>query len=156
MTAKVRTCLWFAGNGEEAARFYVSLLPDSRIERSFRPKPGEPVLVMDFTLSGTPYQVLNGPPMFRHSEAASISVLTNDQAETDRLWAALTAGGGEESRCGWLKDRFGVSWQIVPATLPKLLGDADRAAAGRAMEAMMTMRKIDIAAIEAAFAGRQS
>lgn len=153
MTAKVRTCLWYDGKGEEAAEFYVSLLPNSGIESVFRPQPDGPALVVDFNLSGTPYQALNGGPQFRHSEAASISVLTHDQEETDRLWRALTANGGSESMCGWLKDRYGVSWQIVPETLPRLLMDSDRAGAGRAMHAMLGMRKIDIAALEAAFRG---
>lgn len=153
MTAKVKTCLWFDTQGEEAARFYVSLLPDSRIDSVFRPTPDGPPLVVEFTLAGTPYLVLNGGPQFRHTEAASISVRTKDQAETDRLWAALTADGGEENRCGWLKDRFGLSWQIVPEAFPRLLSDPDRAAADRAMQAMMKMIKLDIAALEAAFRG---
>lgn len=158
--AKVRTCLWFDKNGEEAARFYVSLLPDSRIESVTRSpadwpsgKAGE-AIVIDFTLGGTPYQILNGGPNFTHSEAASISVVTADQAETDRLWAALSADGGKEIQCGWVRDRFGLSWQIVPEVLAWALSNPDRAAAKRAMEAMMTMVKIDVAAIEAALAGR--
>ena len=153
-SAKVRTCLWFDKQGEEAARFYVSLLPDSHVENVLSPDPDGPALVVEFTLAGTPFMILNGGPLFTHSEAASISVLTKDQAETDRLWDALVADGGGESQCGWLKDRFGVSWQIVPEQLPRCLASADRAAAGRAMQAMMGMHKIDIAAIEAAFEGR--
>lgn len=153
MTAKVRTCLWYDGKAEEAAEFYVSLLPNSRIESIFRPQPNGSALVVDFNLSGTPYQGLNGGPQFRHSEAASISVLTKDQEETDRLWEALTANGGSESMCGWLVDRYGVSWQIVPEALPRMIMDPDREAAGRAMRAMMGMRKIDIAGLEAAFRG---
>jgi len=108
--AKVRTCLWFDGNGHEAAEFYVSLLPDSYIENVVHPKPGEPPLVVEFTLAGAPMMILNGGPQFTHSEAASISVLAKDQEETDRLWSALTAGGGTESMCAWLKDKYGVSW----------------------------------------------
>lgn len=154
MTSKVRTCLWFDGDGEEAAKLYVSLIPDSRIESLFRPKPGEPPLVVNFTLGGAPYQALNGGPTFTHSEAASISVMTADQEETDRLWAALTADGGSESQCGWLKDRFGVSWQIVPEAVPRLLMDQDREAGGRAFEALMGMVKIDIAQLEAAHRGQ--
>lgn len=154
MNAKVRTCLWFEANGEEAAKFYVSLLPDSAIERTFSPEPDGPPLVVDFTLAGTPYQILNGGPHFKLSEAASISVLTRDQAETDRLWKTLTADGGEESMCGWLKDRFGVSWQIVPEAVPELISHSDKPAAKRAMDALMQMRKIDVAAIEAAFNGK--
>lgn len=153
MTAKVRTCLWFDGVGEDAANLYVSLLPDSRIEDEFRPHPNSPPLIVNFTLAGAPYQALNGGAQFTHSEAASISVLTRDQEETDRMWAALTADGGAESQCGWLKDRFGMSWQIVPEALPRMLTDPDRAAADRAMQAMLAMRKIDIAALEAAFRG---
>ncbi|MEQ1719043.1 MAG: VOC family protein [Hyphomicrobium sp.] len=151
--SKVKTCLWFDGNGEEAARLYVSLLPGSDIGRLFRPDANGPALVVEFTLAGTPYQALNGGPQFPHTEAASISVATEDQAETDRLWDALVANGGAESRCGWLKDRFGVSWQIVPEALPKLLGGPDKAASARVMQAMMKMAKIDIAALEAAARG---
>jgi predicted 3-demethylubiquinone-9 3-methyltransferase (glyoxalase superfamily) len=151
ITHRVRTCLWFDGQGQEAAELYVSLIPDSRIENVMRPSPDAPVLMLDFTLGGTPYQALNGGPEFLHSEAASISVLCPDQAETDRLWHALTADGGSESMCGWLKDRFGLSWQIVPEALPRLLADPDRAAAGRAMQALMGMRRIVVADLEAAF-----
>lgn len=155
MTQRVRTCLWYESGAEEAARFYVSLLPDSRIESEHRSSPGAPPLVVNFTLGGTPYQALNGGLHFKLTEAASISVLCEDQAETDRLWNALVADGGEESQCGWLKDRFGLSWQIVPEALPRLLADPDREAAGRAMQAMMGMRKIDIAVLEAAHRGEQ-
>ena len=116
-TAKVRTCLWFDGRGREAAEFYVSLLPDSAIEAPYRPAPDAPPLVVEFTLAGTPYMILNGGPQYPHTPTASISVPTRDQEETDRLWAALTADGGRESRCGWLVDRYGVSWQIVPEAL---------------------------------------
>ena len=150
---KVRTCLWFDGNGKEAAEFYVSLLPGSYMESAFSPAPGGPPLIAEFTLAGAPYMILNGGPMFKHSPAASISVLTKDQEETDRLWNALVADGGEESMCAWLVDRFGVSWQIVPERLPQLLQADDKAAAGRARDAMLKMRKIDIAALEAAFNG---
>ena len=152
MNAKVRTCLWFEGNGHEAADFYVSLLPDSAIERVFHPAPGAPPLVIDFRLGGTPYQILNAGPGFKHTEAASISVLTADQAETDRLWAMLCQGGSE-GKCGWLKDRYGVSWQIVPAALPQLMSTADAAAGGRLMQAIMTMNKLDLATLEAAAKG---
>jgi predicted 3-demethylubiquinone-9 3-methyltransferase (glyoxalase superfamily) len=154
-TSKVRTCLWFDGNGEEAVAFYTSLLPDSFIELENRPDPNGPPLVIEFRLAGAPYMILNGGPMFEHSPAASISVLTKDQAETDRLWEALTADGGEESHCGWLTDRFGLSWQIIPEAMPHMLMADDKAAAGRAQAAMMQMRKIDVAAMEAAFQGRE-
>lgn len=153
MNAKVRTCLWFNSEAEAAVEFYVALIPGSAIERVFRPEPGAAAVTVDFTLGGSHYQALNGGPRFPHSEAASLVVMTEDQAETDRLWSALTADGGSESRCGWLKDRYGLSWQIVPAVLPRLLSDPDSAAAARAMQAMMGMRKIDIAMIEAAHRG---
>lgn len=150
---KVRTCLWFQEGGVKAAQFYVSLLPDSRIDGVFEHgRPDDP-MVVEFTLAGAPMMILTGGPHYKLTPAASISVLTKDQAETDKLWAALLDGGGQESMCGWLEDRFGVSWQIVPEVLPKLINDANRAAGMRAQQAMMTMRKIDIAGIEAAFAG---
>ena len=152
-TTSVRTCLWFDGQGEEAARFYVSLLPGSAIESVHRPAPDGPALIVEFSLAGAPYMVLNGGPKYTHTPAASISVSTEDQETTDRLWAALTADGGRESRCGWLVDRFGVSWQIVPRAVGRLLGDGDREAAGRAQAAMLQMRKLDVAAMEAAFRG---
>ncbi|MCG8445881.1 MAG: VOC family protein [Hyphomicrobiales bacterium] len=150
-TAKLRTCLWFNGKGEEAAEFYVSLLPESHIEKIYRPDPDGPALVTEFTLAGAPYMTLNGGPHFDHSPAASVSVLTKDQAETDRLWETLTADGGQEGQCAWLTDKYGVSWQIVPEVLPKMVGSDDKAAAARAHRAMMGMTKIDIAALEAAF-----
>lgn len=150
---RVATCLWYDDVAEQAAKLYVSLIPGSSITSTLRVEPGGPALLVEFTLGGAPFQALNGGPQFRLDEAASISVSTRDQAETDRLWNALLADGGSESQCGWLKDRFGLSWQIVPEVLPRMLGDADRAAAGRAMQAMLSMRKIDIAALEAAFRG---
>lgn len=149
---KVRTCLWFEKDGEEAAHFYCSLLPNSRVEGAYAPQPGPPIVV-DFTLGGAPYQILIGGPHYKLSPAASISVLTEDQEETDRLWSALLADGGEESVCGWLTDRFGVSWQIVPKALMQTLWSDDKDASMRAHKAMMTMRKINIAAIEKAFKG---
>lgn len=146
---KIRTCWWFDGNGHEAARYYVSLLPESYIEGEAT-AGGAPPVVVQFTLAGVPMMILNGGPHYRQTPAASISVLTETQAETDGLWAALTADGGAESQCGWLIDRWGVSWQIVPRRLTELLGAPDRAAAALAQAAMMTMKKIDIAALEAA------
>ena len=150
---KVRTCLWFDQSAEEAAQFYVELVPRSAIETTSRPEPGKPALVVALSLAGAPFMFLNGGPRYKQSPAASIAVRTADQAETDRLWVALLAGGGEESMCGWLTDRFGVSWQVVPEALPRLIGASDREAAGRALRAMLKMRKIDIAALEAAFRG---
>ncbi|MCO5135331.1 MAG: VOC family protein [Phyllobacteriaceae bacterium] len=153
MKPDVRTCLWFEKDGEAAARLYTSLLPESRIESSFHPEPGKPPLVVDFVLAGVPYQILNGGPMFTQSEAASISVTVADQAEADRLWNALTADGGREGQCGWLKDRWGVSWQIVPQAVLDMLKNDDRLAAGRAMAAMMTMHRLDIDTMRKAFDG---
>lgn len=152
-THSVRTCLWFGGNGHDAAQFYVGLLPDSRIESAFTPNPDAPPLVIDFTLAGTKYQILNAEPRFPHTEAASISVVTPDQAETDRLWDALTADGGQPVQCGWCKDRFGLSWQIVPAPFLRLMASPDGEKRGRAMAAMMQMVKLDVAALQAAFDG---
>jgi predicted 3-demethylubiquinone-9 3-methyltransferase (glyoxalase superfamily) len=149
---EVRTCLWFHRGGLAAARFYVELLPHSALEAPL-PADGEPEpLVVHFRLNGAPFSILNGGPRYTLSPAASIVVNTPDQAETDRLWDAL-CDGGAPSRCGWLVDRYGVSWQIVPEALPRLLGDPDRAAAHRAMQAMLQMGKIEVAALEAAFRG---
>lgn len=152
---KVRPCFWFQAGGLKAAEFYVSLLPDSRIDAVFEHGVPQDPMVVEFTLAGTPMMILTGGPTYKLTPAASISVLTKDQAETDRLWTALLEGGGKESMCGWLEDRFGVAWQIVPEMLPMRINAADRAAGQRAQAAMMTMRKIDIAGIEAAFAGEE-
>ncbi|PDV98828.1 VOC family protein [Candidatus Chloroploca asiatica] len=145
-SSSVAVCLWYDSNAEEAARFYTSLLPNSAILSV------SPVMVT-FTLDGVPFQALNGGPQFKPTEAASIAVTTKDQQETDYLWSALTADGGEEGQCAWLKDRFGVSWQIVPQILSKLLGSPDRQAANRATQAMLQMSKIDIETLESAFNG---
>ncbi len=144
MSSAVSVCLWYDGNAEEAARLYTSLIPNSEINST------SPVMVT-FTLDGVPFQALNGGPKFKPTEAASLVISTKDQEDTDRLWSALTADGGSEGRCGWLKDRFGVSWQIVPQILPKLVGATDRQAADRALQAMLKMSKIDIKALDAAF-----
>lgn len=153
MKPDIRTCLWFDNDGEAAAKLYVSLLADSHLEDSYRPDPEKPPLIVNFTLSGVPYQILNGGPMFPQSEAASISVVVEDQAEADRLWDALTADGGKESQCGWLKDRWGVSWQIVPQPVLDMLMAEDRKAAERATEAMMKMQRLDVAEMRKAFDG---
>ena len=155
MGNRIRTCLWFRdGRGREAAGFYCALVPGSRIERVFHGDAGHgPFAVIDFTLGGVPYQILDAGPAFSLSEAVSISVETDDQAETDRLWGALTADGGEESVCGWLKDRYGVSWQVYPRRLTELTLNADKDVSAKAMAAMMAQKKIDIAAIEAAVRG---
>lgn len=151
--SKIRTCLWFDGNGHDAAAFYVSLIPDSEVTgEKGRTRSGAPLMV-NFHLAGVPYQALNGGPTYRASPATSIAVTTEDQDETDRLWAALTADGGKESRCAWCVDRFGISWQVVPKALPNYIGGSDPDGARRATEAMMTMTKIDIAALKAAYEG---
>lgn len=152
MTNSIRTCLWFEdGRGPEAAAFYCSLIPGSRVERTFRGDAGMGAFsVTDFTLGGVPYQILDAGPYFKLTEAVSISVETPDQAESDRLWYALTADGGEESNCGWLKDRYGVSWQVFPKRLTELTTHSDKAISEAAMAEMMKQKKIDIAAIEAA------
>ena len=153
MTSSIRTCLWFRdGRGREAAEFYCSLIPGSRVETVFDIGAGHGTII-DFSLGGVPYQILDAGPHFTLTEAVSISVETVDQAETDRLWAALTADGGEESHCGWLKDRYGVSWQIFPKRLTELTLRADKNVSAKAIEAMMKQKKIDIAAIEAAVRG---
>ena len=152
MSNTIRTCLWFQdGRGAEAAAFYCALVPGSRVESVF---VGDNVMgtftVVDFSLGGAPYQILDAGPHFTLNEAASISVATDDQAESDRLWYALIADGGEESMCGWLKDRYGVSWQVFPKRLTELTTSADRQVCAKAMAAMMTQKRIDIVAIEAA------
>ena len=151
--SKIRTCIWFDDQAEEAARFYVSLLPDSRIEKVYRPFPDGSVFAVEFTLAGAPYRVHNGGPLFRFIQAVSISVLTKDQEETDQLWEALIADGGSPSLCGWLTDKYGLSWQIIPEALPRLLSSDDKVAAQRAQRAMMKMRKIEIAVLESASNG---
>lgn len=151
MTSSIRTCLWFRdGRGREAAEFYCTLIPGSRIEATFDISGDGASWLIDFTLGWVPYQILDAGPMFTLTEAVSISVETDDQAETDRLWAALTTNGGEESHCGWLKDRYGVSWQVFPRRLTELTLRADKIVSAKAIAAMMKQKKIDIAEIEAA------
>lgn len=152
-TPRISTCLWYDGGAEEAARFYTSLVEDSAITGVMRPDPDGPALLVEFTLAGVPYQALNGGPHFTLSEAASIVIATRDQAETDRLWTALIAGGGSPSRCGWCRDRFGLSWQVVPARLLELLNHPDREVAQRVTQVMLTMGKLELAPLEAAAAG---
>lgn len=143
-------CLWFDGNAEEAAQLYTSLLPNSHIDKVWRSPADTPsgpagmVLTVDFTLNGQRLQGLNGGPEFRFSEAISMVIECEDQAEVDRLWDALTADGGEPGPCGWLKDRYGLSWQIVPRELNELVADSDPERARRAMEAMLKMGKIEV------------
>lgn len=156
---KITPCLWFDGQAEQAAKFYVSLLPDSRVEKVTRSPADTPsgpagsVITVEFTLAGSRYVGLNGGPMFRFTEAVSFQIACADQAEVDRLWAALSEGGSE-SRCGWLKDRWGLSWQIIPARMLELLSDPDPARGRRAMEAMLRMGKLNVAELERAADGR--
>jgi 2-polyprenyl-6-hydroxyphenyl methylase/3-demethylubiquinone-9 3-methyltransferase len=160
MPSKNTICLWYEGNALEAANFYAETFPDSKVTAVHR-APGDypdgkqgDILTVEFTVMGIPCIGLNGGPMFKHSEAFSFQVATEDQAETDRLWNAIVGNGGEESVCGWCKDKWGVSWQISPRVLIEAVTSSDQAAAKRAFDAMMEMKKIDIAAIEAAVAGR--
>jgi len=156
---KITPFLWFDGQAEDAARFYVSLLPDSRIDRVTRSPADTPsgaagmILTVEFTLAGTRFIGLNGGPHYRFSEAFSIQIACADQAEVDRLWAALT-DGGSEGRCGWLKDRWGLSWQAVPIRLHELMADPDPDRSRRTTEAMLKMAKLDIAELERAADGR--
>ncbi len=157
--SKISPCLWFDGEAEEAAKLYVSLLPDSRIEKIQRNTVDSPagkagsVLVVEFMLAGQRFMALNGGTRFEYTHAVSFKIDCADQAEVDRLWDSLSSNGGQVERCGWLKDRYGVSWQIVPTVLPELLGGPDRAGAQRAMQAMMQMVKLDIAGLRKAYAG---
>ena len=156
--SKIAPCLWFNGQAEEAARFYVSLFPDAVITAVSRygdgaPFPAGTALMVEFSLAGQRFQALNGGPQFTHSEAMSLSIRAKDAAEVDHYWNALTANGGRESQCGCLKDRFGVSWQVVPDGLAELMSDPDPARARRAMQALMHMRKLDLAAMRAAAQG---
>jgi predicted 3-demethylubiquinone-9 3-methyltransferase (glyoxalase superfamily) len=156
---KLTPSLWFDGQAEEAARFYTTVFPDGRIDKINRAPADYPsghkgdVITVDFTVFGQSFMGLNGGPDFQFNEAISFVIDCADQAEVDRYWDALVEGGGEHGPCGWLKDRFGVSWQVVPRRLQELTEGSDPAGAQRAMEAMLQMGKIDIAELEAAYAG---
>jgi predicted 3-demethylubiquinone-9 3-methyltransferase (glyoxalase superfamily) len=157
--AKNVICLWYNGTAEEAAKFYAETFPNSAVTGVHR-APGDfptgkqgQVLTVEFTVVGVPCLGLNGGPMFTHSEAFSFQILTEDQAETDRYWNAIVNNGGKESDCGWCKDKWGLSWQITPRVLMDAMTNPDKAAAKRAFDAMMTMKKIDVAAIKAAVRG---
>lgn len=159
MVSKNTICLWYDGTAEDAARFYAKTFPDSEVKAVHR-APGDypsgkqgDVLTVEFTVLGIPCLGLNGGPTFTHSEAFSFQVATEDQAETDRLWNAIVGNDGQESECGWCKDKWGLSWQITPRVLSEAITHPDAAAAKRAFEAMMTMKKIDVARIEAALRG---
>jgi predicted 3-demethylubiquinone-9 3-methyltransferase (glyoxalase superfamily) len=155
---RIVPCLWFDKNAEDAARFYATTFPDSRVAAVHRAPDDYPngkkgdVLTVDFTVLGMPFLGLNGGPDFHFDEAVSFQVHTDDQAQTDRYWNAIVDNGGSEGVCGWCKDRFGLSWQIVPRRLTELITDADPETAKRAFDAMMEMKKIDIAALDAAVA----
>jgi predicted 3-demethylubiquinone-9 3-methyltransferase (glyoxalase superfamily) len=153
---KIRTFLWFDTQAEEAAQLYTSLFPDSKITdvtRFENAGPSGKVTIVTFELAGREFVAMNAGPEFKFNESISIYVDCESQDEVDRYWAALTANGGEESMCGWLKDRFGLSWQIVPSAMMDLVGDPDREKSQRAMQAMLQMHKIDIAALQAAHDG---
>lgn len=157
--SKNTVCLWFDGHAEEAANFYAETFPNSSVgEISRAPgdfpdgKQGE-ALTVEFTVAGIPCIGINGGPAFRHSEAFSFQIATDDQTETDRLWNAIVENGGQASACGWCKDKWGLSWQITPRALSNAIKASDRAAAKRAFDAMMQMTKIDIAAIDCALRG---
>jgi 2-polyprenyl-6-hydroxyphenyl methylase/3-demethylubiquinone-9 3-methyltransferase len=154
--AKNTICLWYNKDAEEAAQFYAKTFPNSSVSAVHR-APGDfpsgkkgDVLTVEFSVMGIPCLGLNGGPAFKHTEAFSFQVATADQAETDRYWNAIVGNGGEESMCGWCKDKWGLSWQITPVALTKAMAGSDPAAAKRAFDAMMTMKKIDVAKIEAA------
>jgi predicted 3-demethylubiquinone-9 3-methyltransferase (glyoxalase superfamily) len=154
--SRIATCLWFNKNAEEAAKFYAATFPDSRVIAVHRSPTDYPsgktgdVLTVEFTVLGQHFVGLNGGPQFTFDEAISFQVFTDTQEETDRYWNAIVGNGGQESACSWCKDKFGLSWQIVPRVLIAAITDPDKAVAKRAMDAMMTMKKIDIATIEAA------
>jgi predicted 3-demethylubiquinone-9 3-methyltransferase (glyoxalase superfamily) len=158
--SKITPCLWYDGTAEEAARFYITLFPDSGIDRVVRSPADNPsmkeggVLVVEFHLAGQPYVGLNGGPQFKFNESVSFMIECKDQAEVDRLWDTLTANGGQPSMCGWLKDRWGLSWQVIPKRMNELLRDPDPGRARRAMEAMLRMQKLDVATLERAADGR--
>ena len=152
----ITPCLWFDDQGEEAANFYVSIVVRSRILEVSRYGEGAPVpagtaMVVEFELDGLRLQALNGGPAFNFTEAISLSIAAPTQTDIDRIWDALTADGGEPGRCGWLKDKYGLSWQVVPPRLSELLSDPDPAKAGAVMQTMLPMDKLDLAALEAAY-----
>lgn len=160
MSGSIAPCLWFDGQAEAAANFYAGVFADSSVDQVWRagegmPMPAETVMLVEFTLRGQPFQGLNGGPGFPHTQAISMSVDCADQAEVDRIWDGLIAGGGAPVQCGWLTDRFGVSWQVVPRMMGALQRTGTPEQVGRMMAAMLGMVKLDIAALQAAFVGEQ-
>jgi 2-polyprenyl-6-hydroxyphenyl methylase/3-demethylubiquinone-9 3-methyltransferase len=157
--AKNTICLWYDKDAEEAARFYAQVFPDSEVKAVHRAPSDFPggkkgdALTVEFTVLGTPCIGLNGGPIFKHTEAFSFQVATEDQEETDRYWNAIVNNGGQESACGWCKDKWGLSWQITPVVLTQAISSSDPGVAKRAFDAMMQMQKIDVAKIEAAVRG---
>ncbi len=157
--SRIAPCLWFNGKAEEAAEFYVSVFPGARITSVSRygadaPFPAGTALMVEFELDGRRFQALNGGPRFTHSPAISLSISARDAAEVDHYWSSLLADGGSEGQCGWLTDRYGLSWQVVPDGLGKVISDPDPARARRALQAMMQMKKLDLAAMRAAAQGQ--
>lgn len=150
---KITPFLWFDTQAEEAMNFYVSVFKNSKVESVQRAGPDGPVISVSFQLEGQDFTAFNAGPEFKFTEAISFFVDCKTQAEVDELWNKLIAGGGEESKCGWLKDKFGLAWQIIPSRLGELMGDPDPIKARRVMEAMLTMSKIDVAALEQAYQG---
>ena len=161
-SAQLTTCLWFADNGREAAEFYVKAFPGSRMLTNWVTPvetPGnapQTEVTIDFEIFGQRFMALNGGPLFTHSEAVSFVIPCTDQAEVDHYWDLLTADGGEESQCGWLKDKFGVSWQVIPSEMGRYLGGPDAEGRSRATRAMLSMRKLDLAGLKAAYDGTAS
>jgi predicted 3-demethylubiquinone-9 3-methyltransferase (glyoxalase superfamily) len=160
--SKIRPCIWFGNEAEEAANFYVSLLPDSRIDNVQRSPADYPhgkagqVIVVEFTVGGQGFMALNGGMRMEHSHAVSFVIDCADQAEVDRLWDKILANGGKAEQCGWIRDRYGLAWQIVPAALPKYLGGPDKAGAKRAMQAMLGMVKLDVEGLRRAYEGKSA
>lgn len=158
--SKITPCLWYGSEAEEAASFYVSLLPDSRIEAVQRSPADYPhgkaenVIVVEFTLAGQRFMAINGGMRMEYTHAVSFVIDCADQAEVDRLWEAILAHGGKAERCGWIRDRYGCAWQIVPSALPKYLGGSDKAGAKRAMQAMLEMVKLDVEGLKRAYEGK--
>lgn len=156
MTPPIAPCLWFDSNAEEAANYYVSVFKDSRVLHIDRfsdvgPDPDAPVVFIEFQINGQPFQAINGGPLFTFSEAVSFCIECADQAELDYYWDTLIGDGGEPSACGWLKDKYGVSWQVVPKVLNEMMRSDDRERAGQAMRKMLQMSKLDVAELEAAY-----